>query len=114
MCAINVATLLLLRASEADPRRWRCATRWARSAAAFLSQLFVEGGLLGLAGAGCGLLFAPAVAQTLVRIMTSSDPGHEPYAATIDAHVLFFTLGLSVLVSLLFSIAPALHFVRPT
>ena len=112
MCAINVATLLVLRASK---RSQEMAMRYALGAkrSRILSQLFVEGGLLGLAGAASGLLLAPTVAETLVRIMTSSDPGHEPYSAAIDARVLLFTLGLSVLVSLLFSIAPALHLIRP-
>ena len=112
MCAINVATLLLLRAAK---RTQEMAMRYALGARRIriLSQLFVEGGLLGLGGAGCGLLLAPLVAKTLVRIMTSSDPGNEPYSTVIDARVLLFTLGLSVVVSLLFSIAPALHFIRP-
>jgi predicted permease len=45
--------------------------------------------------------------------MSNADPGSEPYAATVDARVLLFTLGISVVVSLLFSIAPVLHFLRP-
>jgi predicted permease len=78
-----------------------------------ISQLFVEGGLLGLAGALAGLAFAPVVANALVRLMTQADPGSEAYSATIDARVLLFTLGISILVSLLFSLAPVLHFLRP-
>ena len=49
-----------------------------------VSQLLVEGGLLGLAGAAAGLALAPVVATTLVRLMTSSDPGQEPYSTAID------------------------------
>jgi len=45
--------------------------------------------------------------------MTSSDPGSEPYSASIDARVLLFTLCISIVVSLLFSVAPVLHFLRP-
>ncbi len=112
MCAINVATLLLLRAAK---RTQEMAMRYALGASRsrILSQLLLEGGLLGLGGAACGLLLAPVVARTLVRILTSSDPGNEPYSTAIDTRVLLFTLGLSVLVSLLFSIAPALHFISP-
>ncbi len=49
----------------------------------------------------------------LVRVMTNSDPGSEPYSTSIDARVLLFTLAISVVVSLLFSVAPVLHFLRP-
>lgn len=112
MCAINVATLLLLRAMK---RAQEMSMRYAMGAkrSRILSQLFIEGGLLGLAGAVAGLVLAPVVAQTLVRIMTSSDPGNEPYSASIDMSMLLFTLALSVVVSVLFSIAPAVHFMRP-
>ncbi len=112
MCAINVATLLLLRASA---RAREMSMRYALGAkrSRIVSQLLVEGGLLGFAGAVAGLGLAPVVARILVRLMTSSDPGSEPYATSIDARVLFFTLGVSVIASLLFSIAPVLHFLRP-
>jgi predicted permease len=112
MCAINVATLLLLRASG---RAREMSMRYALGAkrSRIISQLFVEGGLLGIAGAAAGLGLAPIVATTLVRWMTNADPGNEPYSTSMDARVLLFTLGLSILASLLFSIAPVLHFMRP-
>jgi len=112
LCAINVATLLLLRAAgRAREMSMRYALGASRSR--IISQLLVEGGLLGLAGAAAGLALAPVVAQTLVRMMTNADPGEEPYSATVDVRVLLFTLGISLLVSLLFSAAPVLHFLRP-
>ncbi len=112
MCAINVATLLLLRAAG---RAREMSMRYALGAkrSRIVSQLLVEGGLLGIAGAAAGLTLAPMVATTLVRLMTSADPGSEPYSASIDARVLLFTLAISVVVSLLFSIAPVFHFLRP-
>jgi predicted permease len=112
MCAINVATLLLLRAAG---RAREMSMRYALGAkrGRIVTQLLVEGGLLGIAGASAGLALAPVVATTLVRLMTSSDPGQEPYSSAIDARVLLFTLGVSLVVSLLFSMAPALHFLRP-
>lgn len=112
MCAINVATLLLLRASS---RAREMSMRYALGAkrSRIISQLLLEGGLLGLVGAVAGLALAPVVAAVLVRLMTSADPGSEPYSTSIDGRVLLFTLGLSVLASLLFSIAPVLHFLRP-
>jgi predicted permease len=112
MCAINVATLLLLRAAG---RAREMSMRYALGAqrGRIVSQLLVEGGLLGIAGAAAGLALAPLVATTLVRLMTSADPGSEPYSASVDARVLLFTLAISVVVSLLFSIAPVFHFLRP-
>jgi predicted permease len=112
MCAINVATLLLLRAAgRAREMSMRYALGAGRSR--IVSQLFVEGGLIGLAGALAGLALAPVVANTLVRVMIQSDPGSQPYSASVDGRVLMFTLGVALLVSLLFSIAPVLHFMRP-
>jgi predicted permease len=112
MCAINVATLLLLRAA-ARTREMSMRYALGASRSRITSQLFVEGGLLGLAGAAAGLALAPLVANALVRLMTQADPGSEPYSAAIDSRVLLFTLGVSIIVSLLFSLAPVLHFIRP-
>jgi len=112
LCAINVATLLLLRAAA---RAREMSMRYALGAkrGRIVSQLLVEGGMLGLAGAAAGLALVPVVATTLVRIMTSSDPGNEPYSATVDLRVLLFTLTVSFVATLFFSLAPALHFLRP-
>ena len=112
MCAINVATLLLLKASS---RAREMSMRYALGAkqSRILSQLLLEGGLLGLVGAAAGLLMAPLVTNTLVRLLTSANPGEEPYSTSIDARVLLFTLGIAVIASLLFSMAPVLHFLRP-
>ncbi len=112
MCCINVATLLLLRAAG---RAREMSMRYAMGAkrGRIISQLLVEGGLIGVAGAALGLAFAPLVAQTLVRLLTSADPGSEPYSAALDLRVLMFTLAVSILASLLFSVAPILHFMRP-
>ena len=112
MCAINVATLLLLRASG---RAREMSMRYALGArrGRIISQLVVEGGMLGLCGGAAGLALAPLVARALVRVMTSADPGTEPYSAAIDGRVLLFTLAIAVLSSLLFSIAPVFHFIHP-
>jgi len=112
MCAINVATLLLLRAAG---RTREMSMRYALGAkrSRIVSQLLVEGGLLGIAGAAVGLALAPLVARALVRLITSSDPGQEPYSTSIDARILLFTLAVSLLASVLFSIAPVFHFLHP-
>jgi putative ABC transport system permease protein len=112
LCAINVATLLLLRAAA---RTREMSMRYALGArrSRIVSQLLIEGGLLGVTGAAAGLGLAPMVAIALIRMMTNSDPGSEPYSAAINPHVLFFTLAVSVLATLLFSVAPVFHFLRP-
>jgi putative ABC transport system permease protein len=112
MCTINVATLLLLRASA---RAREMSMRYALGArrGRIIGQLLVEGGMLGLTGAAAGIAFAPLVTRILIRIMTSADPGTEPYSSAIDVRVLLFTLAVSLFASLLFSIAPAFHFMRP-
>ena len=112
LCAVNVATLLLLRAAA---RAREMSMRYALGArrSRITLQLLAEGGLLGLVGAAAGLALAPMVSAVLVRLMTNSDPGSEPYSATIDARVLLFTLGLTLAATLLFSFAPVFHFLRP-
>lgn len=112
LCAVNVATLLLLRAAG---RAREMSMRYALGARRnrIVSQLLVEGGMLGVAGAAAGLALAPAVSLFLVRIMTASDPGTEPYSSSIDARVLLFTISVSLIATLAFSIAPVFHFLRP-
>ena len=112
MCAINVATLLLLRASA---RAREMAMRYALGAkrARIATQLLVEGGVIGLVGAAAGLLLAPTVAHLLVRLISNADPGSEPYSAHVDGRILLFTLAIALVASVLFSVAPVLHFLRP-
>ncbi|HTW49258.1 MAG TPA: ABC transporter permease, partial [Acidobacteriaceae bacterium] len=112
MCTLNVATLLLLRAAA---RVREMSMRYALGAKSsrIVRQLLIEGGLLGAAGVAGGLALSPMLALALVRLMTSADPGKEPYSPAVDLRVLLFTLGLALVVSVLFSIAPALHFLRP-
>jgi putative ABC transport system permease protein len=112
MCVINVATLLLLRASG---RTREMSMRYALGArpSRIVSQLMVEGGMFGILGAAVGLLTAPVLTSALVHLLTHADPGSEPYSGAIDTHVLLFTLVVSIFASLLFSVAPVLQFVRP-
>lgn len=112
LCAVNVATLLLLRSTA---RVREMSMRYALGArrSRIVGQLLVEGGLLGGTGAAAGLALAPIIATSLVRLMTSSDPGSEPFSASIDLRILLFTLAVSLLATLVFSIAPVFHFLRP-
>lgn len=113
ICAINVATLLLLRSAG---RAREMAMRYALGArrARIVAQLLAEGAMLGMIGAAAGLALAPVVTRALARLLITSDPtGAQPYSTSIDARILLFTLAVSVATSLVFSIAPVLHFLRP-
>ena len=113
MCAINVATLLLLRAAG---RVREISMRYALGAARsrIISQLLIEGAVLGACGAIAGVLLSPMIASSLVRINANNDdPTQAPYSTSVDLRVLLFALGLSILVTLMFSLAPALQFLRP-
>lgn len=113
MCAVNIATLLLLRAAA---RVREISMRYALGASRsrIIVQLLIEGSVLGACGAIAGVMLSPAIARVLVRLMVnSSDPTQTPYSAAVDGRILCFTLALSVLVTLAFSAAPALQFLRP-
>jgi putative ABC transport system permease protein len=113
MCAVNVATLLLLRAAG---RVREIAMRYALGAARMriVRQLLIEGSILGACGALAGVALSPVIARTLVRmIANNNDPNQAPYSAQTDGRVLLFTLVLSLFVTIVFSIAPAIQFMRP-
>jgi putative ABC transport system permease protein len=104
-CA-NVANLLLARASgrqrEVALRAVLGATR--RRVA---RQLLTESVLLSLTGAALGLGIAWWCVGALGSVKALPIPRENP--VQIDFAVLFFTVGVSVFVGLLFGLAPALH-----
>jgi predicted permease len=113
MCAVNTATLLLLRAAG---RVREISMRYALGAARsrIVAQLLIEGCVLGACGAIAGLMISPVITRGLVVLMANGDDQTQsPYSAAVDGRILLYALGLSVLITLLFSIAPALQFLRP-
>ena len=112
MAAVNVATLLLVRAAT---RVKEMSVRYAMGArrSRVIQQLLSEGLILGLLGGVSGLILAPQASALLVRKAFTDSNGNVPFTSSPDLRVLAFNFGLALLVSLVFSIAPAIQFWRP-
>ncbi len=112
MACANVGSLLLVRAAG---RIREMSVRYALGAkrARVVQQLLVEGLLLGLAGGALGILIAPRISAWLINMIWSRMAGDVPFSSHPDLRILLFNFSLAVLVSLLFSLAPAVQFWRP-
>ena len=108
-CA-NVANLLLAR-SAGRAREFAIRAAMGASQSRVIRQLLTESVLLGVAGGALGLLLAnwgtSAVLAALPAALPRADHIH------LDAGVLLFTLGISVLAGAIFGLAPALRTARP-
>ena len=106
IACVNIAALLL---SRAGTRAREIATRMAIGSgrAAVVRQLMAESLVLSVAGGALGLLIGQAGLESLKAIGT--DTFQEWGRVTLDARAVAATLGLSVLTSFLFGLAPALQ-----
>ena len=108
-CA-NISGLLLARA---EARSREIAIRMALGAgrARLARQLLTESLILGLIGGACGLLFA----AWGLDLMMSLVPTNAPRMAEvhIDGAVLLFTVGASLVTSVVFGLAPVFHIGGP-
>jgi predicted permease len=102
VCA-NVANLLLSRSSV---REKEISIRLSIGASRnrLIRQLLTESMLLALFGGALGILVARWGAQALVVLVTGSSSAVK---ASIDARILLFTAGVSILAGILFGLVPA-------
>jgi putative ABC transport system permease protein len=109
IASANVANLLLMRG---EARRAELAVRQAIGAGRgrIMRELLAESLLLTLAAAGAGLLVTWWTLQGLITVVPDGLPRLE--SIRIDTAVVFFTVGIALVTSMLAGLAPALSAAR--
>ena len=109
IACVNVANLLQ---SRTEVRRKEYALRAALGSGRrrLIQQLLAESGLLALLGGGLGI-FLTLAGIVLFRKLAGQFPNAGEI--NVDAQVLLFTLGVSMLTAVLFGLAPAIQASRP-
>jgi putative ABC transport system permease protein len=112
-CA-NVANLLLARAAGRK-REFAIRSAMGASRARIMRQLLTESVVLAVSGGILGLVLGYISVRGLLAISPADLPrvGEHGAAVTIDWRVLAFTLGVSLLVGILFGLFPAIGASRP-
>ncbi|MBS1822536.1 MAG: ABC transporter permease [Acidobacteria bacterium] len=109
IAAVNVASLLLVR-SAGRVREFSLRYALGARSGRIVQQLLLEGLLIGIGGGAVGLTLAP----TAIRLLTKrlGDSGG-PFGSSLDARLLAFNFAVAILVSIVFSLAPAAQILRP-
>lgn len=110
IAAVNVASLVLVR-SAARVREFSLRYALGASTRHILQQLLLEGMLIGVAGGAAGLLIAPVAIRALVKQLASD--GTTAFQTTLDGRLLVFNFAIALVVSVIFSMAPAIQLIKP-
>jgi predicted permease len=111
-CA-NVANLLLARGA-ARQREFAMRIAIGAGRARLIRQLLTEGLLIAVSGAAAGLLLAQWADALLLRMVSGGASGPPSIHLDLqpDARVLGFTLGVTLLTTILFALIPSFHSTR--
>ena len=112
MAVVNIASLQLVRAAT-RAREFSIRFSLGATRSQLVRQLLVEGMLVGVAGAGLGLLVAPRALALLIRWMSGRSADDPVFSAALDWRALIFTIAVTFVASVLFSLAPAAQFWNP-
>ena len=111
IASVNVASLLLVRSAG---RVREFSLRFALGAAVprLVRQLLVEGILIGAVGGLAGTALAPLAIRLLLKQL-NGDQTEAAFSSALDFRLLTFTFVVALLVSVFFSLAPAIELRRP-
>jgi predicted permease len=107
IASVNVGSLLLVR-SAGRVREFSLRSALGANRGRILGQLLLEGLLIGVFGGCAGLLLAPVALRALVHQLAGA--GSDPiFSTALDGRVLIFNFAAAIVVSLMFSLAPAIQ-----